>query len=287
MHSPIDYPGFDLYEEEIDEDVERAKPDIEDIILQQRAVTERELKVRLEDKYFPWITGRALSALEREGIVRSVGYVGRRAKGGSVPELFYIPFDMPYDRVVGVIAKKRQVTRDINAILTAHAPAGYHAEDLFEQAFQALHFKIHRRDASYWGGRQVRGVKGKQPPDLDFIIEKNKIVYGVDVKNWIKYEYATRKDVSFKVGLALQLGIVPFILARYVDKETIFLEVIKKGGICYPYKTLLIPSTYESLADEASRILGYPTLAVDVLPRFKVKWIDKLHKDFLDRKRKG
>lgn len=87
---------------------------------------------------------------------------------------------------------------------------------------------------------------------MDFIVEKDKVVYGVDGKNWIKYEYATRNAVRFKRNLALQLRIVPFIIARCVDKETIFVDVIEKGGMCYPYKTLLISSSYEPLAREVT-----------------------------------
>jgi len=283
MANPIEYDPADIVEE-IDGDVENAKPEIEDIILQQKVVTDRELKVRLERQFFPWVTGRALLAMEQEGIVERVGYAGRRSKTKRVPESFFISYGTRYEDVVGIIMKKYRVTRDVNAILTAHAPAGEHAEDLFERAFKTLGFKIHGRNMSKFKDRTVRGRKGKQPPDLDFIIEKDKVVYGVDVKNWIKYEYGTRKTVRFKRNLALQLKVVPFIIARYVDKETIYVDVIQKGGICYPYQTLLVPPSYESLASEANSLLGYPIISRDSLPKYKVEWIKKLHEDFLKKK---
>ena len=91
------YEG-DIYEDgEIDKDVEKAKPHIEDVIVQQRVVTDRELKVRLEDKFFPWVTGRALGAMEREGLVRRYGYPGRRGKG--TPEIFYTLYGIEYHTV--------------------------------------------------------------------------------------------------------------------------------------------------------------------------------------------
>jgi len=123
----------DFYEGEGDEDVQIALPLIEDIITQQKVVTDREVKVRLEDKFFPWVTGRALGAMERDGVIRRVGYVGRRTVRGRVPEVFYALNGMEYERIVGIIMQKKRVTRDINSILTAHAPAGTHAEDLFEE----------------------------------------------------------------------------------------------------------------------------------------------------------
>ena len=293
--SPIENDRFDDYsidiyeEEDRDTDVELAKPEIEDIILQQKVVTDRELKVRLEHLFFPWVTGRALLAMEKEGMVRRMGYVGRKSRTKRVPESFFMSYGTEYDSAVGIIRKKRRVTKDINAILTAHAPAGEHAEDLFEEAFVSLGFRIHGTGMSEFKGRKVKRREGKEPPNLDFIIEKDKVIYGVDIKNWIKYEYNTRSEVRFKVGLALQLRVVPFIVARYVDKETLYLDVVKNGGICYRYKTLLVPPSYESLASEAVGVLGYPVLAVDMLPKYKVQWIEKLHKDFLEKRksRKG
>ena len=290
MASPISYDEFDVHEEEmyeeIDEDVENAKPEIEKIILQQEVVTEREVKVRLEKKFFPWITGRTLKAMEHEEIIRRVGYMGRRSRAKRIPKWFFIPYEAKYEDIVGIIEKKRRISIGVNAILTAHAPAGYHAEDLFEQAFESLGFKMHGRNRSRFRGRSVKGKKGKEPPNLDFIIEKDKIVYGVDIKNWIKYEYDTRLKVQSKVRLAIQLGIVPFIIARYVDKETFYVDIVEKEGICYYYESLLVPISYESIAREAHDVLGYPVLAVDFLPNYKVEWIGKLHRDFLKKNRR-
>lgn len=266
--------------------VENAKPEIEEIILREKVVTERELKVRLERKFFPWVTGRTLKAMGREGIIRRVGYMGRRSKAKRIPRWFYIPYGARYEDIVGIIEKKRRITIGINAILTAHAPAAYHAEDLFEEAFVSLGFKIHGRNKSRFKDRVVQGKKGKELPNLDFIIEKDKIVYGVDIKNWIKYEYETRGEVRSKVKLAKQLGVVPFIIARYVDKETFYVDIVEEGGICYYYESLLVPISYESIAREAAASLGYPVLAVDFLPNYKVEWIGKLHSDFLKKKRR-
>jgi len=44
---------------------------------------------------------------------------------------------------------------------------------------------------------------------------------GVDIKNWIKFEFATRDEIVKKVNCALELDVVPFMIARYVDRETI------------------------------------------------------------------
>ena len=276
-----DHDGFKG--NEVDKDIEKVKPLIEDIILQQKVVTDRELKVRLESKFFPWIVSRALESMQKGGMIDVVGYAGRRGIRKRAPDFFYVAYGADYNSIVEILSKKRQVTRDVNAILTAQAPAGFHAEDLFQNAFISLGFNILGRDVSEFKGKVVSGIQGKTLPDLDFVIEKDNVIYGVDVKNWIRYERDSRFDIIRKVSLAKQLDIVPFIVARYVDRDTMYTEIIEKGGICYPYQMLLIPSTYESLAREAVSLLGYPMLAIDFLPKFKKEFILKLHNVWLHR----
>lgn len=173
----------------------------------------------------------------------------------------------------------------VNSLLTRSAPAGYYAEDVFEKAFIALKFKIIGRDAFGFGDKKVEGVSGKEPPNLDFIIEKNELVYGVDIKNWIKYEFDSKSDVMDKVDLANQLGIIPFICARYVDKETIY-RIYRMPGIVYRYKHLILPPEFRSLAELAITLLGYPIIVCKVLPPYKLEFIRGLHNIMLKRFRK-
>jgi len=279
-----DFFDYDYFEpEERDEYAEDAMSAIEEIIATQRVVTDRELKARLEDKFFPWVTGRALSSMVESGQVLKIGYPGRRKR--NVAKDFYTLPDFDYNDIRGELEDKRQVSAEVNAMLTGQAPATFFAEDLFERAFNSLGFTIIDRDASEYKGRKVSAVRGKEPPNLDFIVERDKLVYGVDVKNWIRYEFDTRDEVIFKVGLALQLHITPFMIARYVDKDTIYKEVILKGGICYPFRTLLFSPNFASLALKANSLLGYPVMALDRLPPFKVKHIGFLHTNVLARRK--
>jgi hypothetical protein len=91
--------------------------------------------------------------------------------------------------------------------------------------------------------------------------------------------------VDRKVEAALQLEIVPFIIARYVDREKVNEIIYEKGGLVYEYKRLLVPSTVRSLAEDAERILGYPMLAVDELPLDMISRIEDIHRRFLAKKR--
>jgi hypothetical protein len=253
---------------------EEAKNDIREIISREEVVTDRELKVRLEKKYFPWVTGYALESLVSEGLVNKVGHPGRGVKLGT-PKYFYIDTSLKYEETHELRIKKRDITTGINAILTRHAPAGTFAEDVFERAFNSLGCRIHDRDVSVFKKRKVKGVRGKELPNLDFIIEKKKKLYGVDIKNWIKYEKDTVAEVCDKINLSIQLGVIPLICARYIDKDTIYNHIYKRGGRAYIYETLLIPRTYRSLAQDASRYLGYPISIGDRLPSYKINFIDE------------
>ena len=106
----VDVDGYGEPEAIVDEDVESIKPNIEDIVTQQKVVTDRELKVRLEKEIFPWITGRALNSMVREGIIRRVGYSGRRSQTKRIPESFFMIYGMSYERIVGILEAKRRVT---------------------------------------------------------------------------------------------------------------------------------------------------------------------------------
>jgi hypothetical protein len=234
---------WDYYEgptEEIDPRVEEAEPKIMEILREVEVATDRELKVRLEKEYFPWVVGRAIGLLLGGGEVDKVGYPGRKKLGRTEVGSFYVVHGVEYDSVKDVIRQKKDVSEGIINVLTGVSPAADHAEDLFEAGFVSLGFKIHGRDVSEFRGRHARRIPGKEPPNVDFVLERDGIIYGVDVKNWIRYEWDSRDDVVLKVSVAKQLGVAPFIAARYVDGDVLYNEVFLKRGVTYRYGDLLV-----------------------------------------------
>ena len=283
----MDLDSSDDFEEEIDlyDEYERdAAIRILELISQLLVVTDRELKVRLEREFFPWVTGRTVNRLIR-GLEVDIAHSPGRKGGMGTPENFYKDTSVNYDTILKSLLKKRRISSYVNSLLTRLSPAGRYAEDVFGRAFDTLKFKIVDRDASKFGNKTVQSVSGKQPPDLDFIIKRDHLTYGVDIKNWIKYEFDSISDVMDKVDIAVQLGIIPFICARYVDKGTLF-RITEIPGIVYRYETLILPPEFRSLAEEATAYLGYPILTTEVLPSYKLAFIEKLHHLMLKRVRK-
>ena len=265
---------YDKYEQD-------AATQILELVSQFKIVTDRELKVRLGKCFFPWVVGRGVNRLVSDGEIRVVHPPGRKGSMGS-PDNFFMDPNGDYDKLIGLILKKRRISAYVNSLLTRASPAGFFAEELFDIAFQTLQFKIHGYDVSEFRGKKVTSIAGKEPPNLDFIIEKDKIVYGVDVKNWIKFEFDTKIEVMDKVKLAQELGIVPFICARYIDKET-FHNIVEIPGIVYMYRTLIIPPEFREIAEEASTLLGYPVLCAPALPNYKLEFIKSLNDIVVNR----
>jgi len=270
----------------------KAYDEIPRVIRECVVVTDREIKVRLEGEPFPgppgpfpWVTGYAIEALRKNKVIKCYGYRGRRRIKGGVTNRFYCLYNTPYSEVEDIIQRKRRVSADVNTLLTGEASASYHAEDLFLEAFvDRLGFICHKRDASEFRGRRVSGVKGKKPPDIDFVLERDGIFFGVDVKNWIRYEYETPKDVYVKLKAAEELGLVPFIIARYLHRDLTNEIIYERHGLVYEYKYLILQPSVRSLAEEARELLGYPVLAVDALPDFMVEKIEDIYTRYKRKK---
>ncbi|MEM3713300.1 MAG: hypothetical protein QXR97_07180 [Thermoproteota archaeon] len=260
---------------------------IKEILAEVQVATERELKVRLERDpvsekrwgirgYFPWTVGFALQGLINRG-VKKLGYRGRVRLGSGTPSAFYSLNETQYSHVEKLIQEKRKLTYYVNALITEGGVAAAHAEELFLDGMSTLNFNCLGRDVSEFRGRKVASSGSGPPPNIDFVMEKNGITYGVDIKNWIKYERDTVLKVKQKVDVAIQLNLVPFIIARYVDDDTMYREIIKRGGLVYRFWDLLIPSSFYSLAAQARDLLGYPVTATDVLPDLMGSEILNLH----------
>lgn len=96
-------------QEYYDEYREDAKPIILDTISKLNVVTEREIKVRLEDDFFPWVVSGALESLVKEGVIDKVGYPGRPS-ANITPNYFYKIPEYDYHNNLKFLGIKRDIT---------------------------------------------------------------------------------------------------------------------------------------------------------------------------------
>jgi len=251
-----------------DEKVEEAEDEVLWIVEKQEVVTDRELKVRLEKKFFPWVVGRAIGHLFESENLGKLGYKGARGSSGT-KSFIAIP-GTRYDDVEDLM-KKRGIASEIQRVLSQGSEVSRFSEKLFEEGLAGLGFRVHGRNVSSFKGKRVLGAPGRSPPNLDLVVERDAVVYGIDVKNWIRYQYDSRPKVKRKVWAARRLETIPWVIARYLDKDLIYRYVVSVGGLVYVYETLLFPPAMRLLAEDAKRYLGYPTLAAECLPDYKVE----------------
>jgi hypothetical protein len=210
----------------------------------------RQLEVQNEDKYFHWITNRAIHDVEAEGSIRSEW---RKLSTGTSIKLVWHKSYRFY---------KRSANQLVSLVEEYSAPniggsLGLHGETMVLEGFARTQFVMISRDASHY--RDTRWEDSKH--NLDFIFERDGKAYGVEVKNTLGY--MDRDEFLLKIRLCGRLGITPVFVCRMLPRSWIF-ELMKLGGFALILKYQLYPWTHRDLAKRVSEVLEIPVDA----PRF-------------------
>jgi hypothetical protein len=212
----------------------------------ERVFYSRQLEVLFEDDWFHWITNRAVRDLEVEGLLRSEERELR--SGGTVKLLWHRGNRYPRraaSRIAGLV-------EEYSADHVSEA-VGERAEQLLLAGLASRQFVfLGRASATY--GEVVWGESGH---DLDFIVEKDGIGYGIEVKN--RLGYMGHDELEVKTELCLALGLRPVFVVRMNPRSWIE-EVRKQGGFTLVMKYQLYPPL---LRDLVARMRVELTLPVD------------------------
>jgi len=131
------------------------------------------------------------------------------------------------------------------------AALGLQGEALVLEGFARSQFVMRNRDTRSHGGRTWT----QTDHDLDFVFERDERVYGVEVKNTLRYmDYA---EFSTKIEMCRALGIRPVFAVRMLPKSWIH-EVIGAGGFALILKHQLYPWAHRDLARRVKTELGLP-----------------------------
>ncbi len=210
----------------------------------ERVFYSRQLEVQHERRWFHWVTHRALQRLGDEGLIKVD--IRRLKTAGEVHLMWHRSYRYPRrqaDRVVQLIEEysRPQVARAI----------GRQGEMLVLEGFMRRQFVLRERDARSYGGRSW----AETHHDLDFVIERDAIAYGVEVKNMLGYmEY---EELVTKTRMCLFLGLRPIFAARMLPK-TWANEVIRAGGYAMILGYQLYPWLAEELAERVRKELELP-----------------------------
>src|SRR5207249_2133990 len=174
----------------------------------QRVFYSIQIETSLEREFFHWITGRALLELgdSREITRIRTVIVGQRVN-------FYAN------------RKHRYLRREVKAISNTlsrifdpeftHA-IGRHGELMFDAALGRFGFRAEAKDTMSWNGRTWQETNH----NLDRIITRDGIAYGVEIKN--TQNYISRGELRTKIDLCQYLGLIPLFIMRFAPKSYMY-----------------------------------------------------------------
>jgi len=217
---------------------------------------DRELRYRLESEFPHDSIGEAIRQLKESGELKPTNVPGRRGSG-DVPNIFYRLPGSNYEQLVPIMHRKL----DLSIFIAGVAPEmGRHAELAWWRAFKRNGWNVYPSTETEFQG--VKEYKGRQPStghDIDFIAEKDGIEYGVEIKNGLNYP----DDLYWKFTVAVELGTIPLIIARWLNPAQIPLIEELGGAKPIVYRDALYSKTYEPIILEARNLLGVRILPMD------------------------
>jgi len=233
----------------------------------------RNLQVLFEDDYPHDITIKAVKALVREGFLKL-----RKVPIDSTEVHFLHRYNLRY--VVRLMKHLTSLIRQYGDYRISKATGDY-AEMLFGFMFRLNGFEIVARNVSEYNG--TNWVK-TQYYDLDFIIERDAIVYGVEIKN--TFDYMPPVEFQAKLEICKRFDIVPvFPLRCPSDRQ--FEDMRNEGGLALKFKARIFPPGQEQLVHDIWNFMRLPVTIWKELPRgIEKRFIDFHNEQLAARKTK-
>jgi hypothetical protein len=168
----------------------------------------RQLEVIFEKKYFHWITNRVLRQLVSEKFILMES---RNLKWGGSANLYWYKSNRYF---------KREANRVINLIERYSvdkigSSIGRHGEFLVLEGFAMLGFRLLGKNVNEFNGKKWEG----SGHNLDLVVERDGIVYGIEVKNTLSY--IPKKEFEAKIDMCDFLEVKPVFAVRMLPKNWI------------------------------------------------------------------
>jgi predicted RecB family endonuclease len=248
-HFEIPDADIEVIEYKRDEKIDEAKASVLSFLRENsgNVFYERQLTIIFEDRYFHWISVKALLELVAEGSILSEIL----ELAPKVPIRF---FRMKANRYW-----KRQASQIIKLVRRFSAPdfaraIGLQGELLVDAALPLAGFNVIARNVNSFQDR----LWTKTGHDLDRIVERQGSSYGVEIKNTLPY--IERDEFRTKLEMCSFLGLRPLFVCRMAPKSYSF-DIIQQGGISWILGTQYYPFGHDELADTVQRQLHLPVVS--------------------------
>jgi hypothetical protein len=208
----------------------------------------KQIELLFEERYPHWATHRNVDFLIQDGFLKEKDE--RIAKFVYRSDIRYIQREI--NRRKKIILRYSDTSFD-RAI-------GRYAEMLFGFMFRLNSFKIIGRHANEYKGKQWQKTKH----DFDFIIEKDGVAYGVEIKNTLPYMEREESDV--KLEMCECLNLVPLWILRNAPGVQ-FEQMKAVNGFILKFKSWIIPLGQEPLARDIWDLMRLPVAIWEETPK--------------------
>jgi hypothetical protein len=222
----------------------------------------RQLEIWLEKDFFHWITKKALNELVKEGRIKFV-----EEKLEHHVAHFYYPRKHRYPR--------RQIRETISLIAEFSDPTftralGHYGELLLDAGVATTGFRIVQKNVKSVDDRRWTETNH----DLDRLIERDGIRYGVEVKNQLGYIDQT--EFQTKLRMCRYFRVRPMFVARMMPKNYIQ-EVFLAGGFSLVLGNQHYPLMAHDLAKRVREALALPVMTIQALPDTTLVRFERWH----------
>jgi hypothetical protein len=225
----------------------------------------RQVEVMLENRFFHWITSRALRDLVERRIIKKE--IAKLKWGGNITLYWHPTF-----RYYKSAAKKVVEIVEKYSLDKIGSSIGHHCELLVVEGFAKLGFLLRGRNVNEFEGRTWT----ESEHNLDMIFERDGIGYGIEVKNTLGY--MDRDEFELKIRMCRFLGLKPVFVARMLPKSWIDF-LVRHGGFALILKYQLYPEFLDDLVaqmkDELQLPAGCPKSLLEGTVRRFEKWHEK------------
>lgn len=136
---------------------------------------------------------------------------------------------------------------------------GRQAEMLFLEGLRDKGFRCVGKETNEHNGKKWTQTSH----DLDFLVEKDGVVYGCEVKNTL--DYIDLDELSIKLDICDHLRIKPLFIMRFAP-TTYNNQIIERGGFVLIFETQIYPFGQRKLVERIQGVLGLPVVCPRAIP---------------------
>lgn len=213
----------------------------------------KQIQVIFEDRYPHDITGKAVNELIYEKFLKSAP----RTFEKNMKTIFVSRQNLRYTALK--IKEKIHIMERFSDD-ELNDGVGKYAEILFSHMFEKNQFQIIGRNTKTFRGRTWH----KSSKDLDFIIERDGISYGVEIKN--RFDYMRYYEFQDKLEMCQFLGLLPVFPLRCPSPHQF--ELMKEtGGLALKFKSRVFPPGNQKLVTDIWNHLRLPVTIWEAIPK--------------------